>query len=99
MTELEELTYEIVRKHLTSGKELGYAWDSLGSYYTLKTGIFSSIRVGKDKVEFTALFTVVPVYGDFTDLWLDAQELATIQGKAVRAKRDSKIIRWLKMMR
>lgn len=99
MSEIEELTYEIVRKHLTSGKKIGYDWDSKGSYYRIKAGFFSSIRVGREIVEFNILFRTVPIYGDFDDLWREASAVSEKQSQIEKYKMQYKIIRWLKTMR
>ena len=99
MTELEELTCEIVRKHLASGKKLSYGWDNKGSYYTVQTGFFLNIRIGREIVEFNLPFRTVPIYGDFDDLWMEASTISGNRNTIERYKRESKIIRWLKMMR
>ena len=51
MRELEELTIEIIKKHLASNKKIGYDWDMKESYYVIRTGCFSKVQIGKTKGE------------------------------------------------
>ena len=99
MRELEELTIEIIKKHLASNKKIGYDWDMKESYYVIRTGCFSKVQIGKEKVVFHTLFNAIPVYGDFTEIWQEACELENTQTKIKKDNREARIIRWLKMQK
>ena len=99
MRELEELTIEIIKKHLASNKKIGYDWDIHGYHYILKTGFFSSIHIGSEEVVFHTLFNAIPIHGDFSALREEVSKVREAQRKIKLDKRDAMIIRWLKMQK
>ena len=99
MTELKKLTIEIIKKHLATNKKITYEWDRDDSYYVINTGCFSTVHIGKEKVIFHTVFSAIPVYGDFTEIWQEACELENTQTKIKKDNREARIIRWLKMQK